>query len=124
MELRILSVDDASNLNKDLIGFFDLRDAFIGAIGKVIKDRLLCLNLSIPRLRGHNYDGVRNMLGKNSIAPRQIASTQIKSNENHLNGHKMLFSQFYKQFCFSKQNQKKPITIETINTLGSTSCFT
>lgn len=84
MELRILSVDDASNLNKDLIGFLDLRDAFIGAIGKVIKDRLLCLNLSIPRLRGHNYDGVRNMLGKKSIAPRQTGNMKTKSNKKTL----------------------------------------
>ena len=79
--------------------------------------------MSISRLRGHNCDGARDMLGKKSIDPRQIGSMQTQSNKNYCNGHKMLFSQLHTQSCFSKKTkkQKNTITIDAMNTFGFTS---
>ena len=66
-----VKIEENLNTIEDFLGYFELPDIPSDTIAAVIKDSI-CFELLLQNLWGQTYDGVSNMMGKNSGVAQHI----------------------------------------------------
>ena len=80
-------IDENLCAREDFLGYYELPNIKSDTIVVVIRDCLTRFELPIQNLRGQNYDGASNMMGKRSGVAQQILKDQPKALVTHSHGH-------------------------------------
>ena len=89
MVVVLRSVDDNLLVHENFIGLHVVSFIQSAALVAIIKDTLLCLNLSISRVRRQCYDGASNMAGIRNGVAKKIRDEEHRALFTHCYGHSL-----------------------------------
>ena len=82
-------VDDQLTPLEELIGLYAVPSIDSSMLVSIIKDTLVCMNLSLSKLRGQCYDGASNMRGVKNGAAKQLQVVESQAIYIHCCGHSL-----------------------------------
>ena len=85
----VRTVADSLKPAEEFLGFYELENFKSDTIVRVIKDKMVGLNIQLENYRDQTYDGASNMLGKKSGVATQILSEQPKAVVTRCQGHSL-----------------------------------
>ena len=86
MVLVLRWVDDDPNAHENFIGLYEVPSIEANVTVSTEADALICINLTLSKVRGQCYDGVSNM--RNGVA-KQIKDLEKKALYTHCYGHSL-----------------------------------
>ena len=82
-----LLVDDNFDAHEDFVGMYAVESIKADILVRVLKDRLLRMNLPLAYCRGQCYDGAANMAGAKNGVATQILHEEPRATFTHCYGH-------------------------------------